>query len=740
MKIIAVNLFVLLLFLGQPVLASDFLSAVDSLTDYPTDSLREIKVEDFTLTLRYGQVYFKRGELYLTGYFRGSPTAAFFIGHGRFRYNPPDAIEAQQVHRFYLTDSVDVKFDEAYFAFPWNSDLLNEMKDKGAFTDPSYRIKSFLKAMRDIPDKKFRYNLPLNVYKAAIENRPDYLWINLLKDRYFNTVYVYDPYSPEQVSLYKYTSNFRTPQVVSSIIDDQVDSSKIINSEFDLFQYDIAVDISTVGNSQISCTMHLSSLIDSLKIAEFIFPREYKVDSVKGDIVDSTAFIKKKDRPGLAIELADYLDKGDSAVVSVYYSTNLFRHLMHYGVIQEHLTYWYPYNGYRQLSEYRVDYRIVKGFDFLAVGDRLTDSTSGDKRYLEYLTPPSTAYISFTYGVFDSISVLNTSIPITIHFLKSDRPSVIFGNDNLTGVVNDISASFKFYNDSLAPYPLSRLDVASTAVGFGQGSPGLVHLSKITFNRSIKGVDDKFRAHEVAHQWWGHLINPESYHDVWLSEGFAEYSAAMYIELIKKDRQTFLKILKDWHKAVINGGQFDDKKSIGFKAGAIILGHRLASEMSPGDFETIIYYKSAYLLHMLRYELESAQGRQGAFMYMLSEFARIYSGQLVTSGDFVDLARTFLGENGDQFFDQWLYDWRVPKIKKKDKKKDDGTVELTLSVEKVGENFETAYPVKFIFSDNSEETVIYKIKDGVNRFVYSPHDGEQVKKVEYNPVYDILEQ
>lgn len=740
MKTIVVHLFLLAIVFVHSAYAENFIAEVDSLTDFPIDSVREIDVENFTFPLPYGQVYFERGQLYLTGYYNNSPTAAFFIGSGRFKYNPSDNNEVQQIHRFYLTDSVDVEFDQAYFAFPWNSELLKELINEGDFTKPRYLVKTYLKSIREIPDKKFKYNLPLNIYKASIENRTEYIWINLLKDRYFHTIYVYDPYSIEQVSLYKYTSNFRTPQIVSSIRDNRIDPENIIDAQFDLFEYDISVDISTVNNSVISCRMYLVSLIDSLNLVQFNFPEKYNIDSIGGDIADSTSFIKIKDRPGLTVELSDFLNKGDTAEITIYYSSNLFRHSMHYGVIQEHLTFWYPYNGYRQLSKYRVNYTIDKGFDFLAVGNKISDSTSDDKRYLEYRTDPNTAYISFNYGVFDSIAVTDGYVPIAIHFLKSDRPSVIFGNDNITGLVEDISGSFKFYNDSFAPYPLNRLDVASMAVGFGQGSPGLVHLSTKTFNRSIEGVDDKFRAHEVAHQWWGHLINPKSYHDVWLSEGFAEYSATMYIELIKKDVATFQKILKEWRRAITRGGQPGGKNSIGFKSGAISLGHRLSSEMSPGDFETIIYYKAAYLLHMLRYELEFGLGKKGDFIRMLSDFAQSYSGQLVTTDNFVELAKTYLGANGQQFFDQWLYDWRVPKIKKKDNKSDDTSVDILLTVEKVGEKFESVYPIKFIFSDNTEEIKIFRIKYGKNKFSFTPPIGKKVKSVRYNPYNDILEQ
>jgi aminopeptidase N len=37
-------------------------------------------------------------------------------------------------------------------------------------------------------------------------------------------------------------------------------------------------------------------------------------------------------------------------------------------------------------------------------------------------------------------------------------------------------------------------------------------------------------AHEIAHQWWGDMITCESFHHIWLNEGFAEYSEAMWFE------------------------------------------------------------------------------------------------------------------------------------------------------------------------------------------------------------------
>ena len=530
----------------------DFGAVIDSLNDFQIDRAREIDVDNLYFDFPHARLNLFRGKLYITGYFDGQPTVVFFLGEGRFLYRHHDPIEKQQIERFYRSDSVLVDFNYAYISFPWNSDFVQLIQPGGKIVDPSYRVKTLLKKMRSLPDKEFHYNLGFHLYRAGVENKSDYIWLDILKDDYQHTVYSYDPYSEEQVTLYKYTSNFKVPQLVSSTADSLKSPPDDFPLGYDNFEYNIDVDISTTAKSEITCTVFSRVECDRLKHFVLMLPEEYRIDTVWGDAVD---FIKNKDRPELMLELSRFFHRGDTVEISVKYRTNLFRHYMRRGVVQSDLTHWYPAAGYRQLSEYTTRFTIDRGYDFICVGDKVRDTIIDERQVMIYKTPRPVAYITFNYGKFEKVAVDDAPVPITIEYYKGVAGSPIFGSSALDKVVEDISGAFEFYNDNFGPYPFDNLDVAAMAVGFGQGSPGVVHLSEVTFQRSEKGLDDKFRAHEVAHQWWGHLVNPNGYRDVWLSEGLAEYSAALYVQLGRQDEHTFRKILVEWRKDILQSGR-----------------------------------------------------------------------------------------------------------------------------------------------------------------------------------------
>src|SRR5204862_430341 len=74
-----------------------------------------------------------------------------------------------------------------------------------------------------------------------------------------------------------------------------------------------------------------------------------------------------------------------------------------------------------------------------------------------------------------------------------------------------------------------------------------------------------------------------------------------------------------------------------FEAGPITLGSRLATDRTPAAYQALVYYKGAFVLHMLRMMMRdgsSATQPDAAFIALMQDFATTYAGQTASTADF----------------------------------------------------------------------------------------------------------
>jgi aminopeptidase N len=174
----------------------------------------------------------------------------------------------------------------------------------------------------------------------------------------------------------------------------------------------------------------------------------------------------------------------------------------------------------------------------------------------------------------------------------------------------------------------------------------------------------------VAHQWWGHQVGWSSYRDQWLSEGFAEYTAGLAVELTggangRKNANAFWEL----RRAEVLGKTTGIPNS---EAGAITQGFRLATRRSPGAAQAMIYAKGAYVLHMLRMVLreDGVPDPDRAFRALMADFVKTWSGKNPSTDDFQAVAEHHmtkdldLAGNGklDYFFNQWVHGTDIPTL------------------------------------------------------------------------------
>ena len=189
------------------------------------------------------------------------------------------------------------------------------------------------------------------------------------------------------------------------------------------------------------------------------------------------------------------------------------------------------------------------------------------------------------------------------------------GSITTTGMADaalaDAQNASRIYNMYFGKLPYTRLAMTQQpAANFGQAWPTLVYMPYLAFIDTTQraqllgtrgGTDTFWRyvaPHEIAHQWWGHIIGWDSYHDQWMSEGFAEFSASLYVQFIRGNDK-FIDFWEDLRKQIVEASPATkDRKP--YTIGPVTQGYRLNNGKTGGAARFLIYPKGAYILHMLR--------------------------------------------------------------------------------------------------------------------------------------------
>jgi len=239
----------------------------------------------------------------------------------------------------------------------------------------------------------------------------------------------------------------------------------------------------------------------------------------------------------------------------------------------------------------------------------------------------------------------------------------------MEAVAVDVSESLRFFTSLFGPPPLKSLTVSPIPGTSGQGFPGLIYLSTLSYieerqrpqtaqdSRQQTFFSDLMAAHEVAHQWWGNTIAASNYHDEWIVEGLAHYSALLWLE--KKRGPSFLQAqLDDFRRDLQTSGA--DGASLE-SYGPLTWGYRLESARDPETFRVITYEKGAWIFHMLRQRLGDTR-----FFAMLAELRRRFEYGAITTQQLQVLAKEFGPPNTDSldaFFDTWVRSTGIPSVR-----------------------------------------------------------------------------
>ncbi len=147
-------------------------------------------------------------------------------------------------------------------------------------------------------------------------------------------------------------------------------------------------------------------------------------------------------------------------------------------------------------------------------------------------------------------------------------------------------------------------------------------------------------AHEAAHQWFGNLVTCATWGDIWLNEGFATYSEALYYEALNGTEayhqymNAMLPYMDSWATQAIYRYNTDS-----------------------GIFHRTVYNKGAWVLHMLRYVLGDS-----TFFHILNTYPNDPQFRFgnATTTQFRQFCEAVSGRQLEWFFNQWIYEAGYP--------------------------------------------------------------------------------
>ena len=386
---------------------------------------------------------------------------------------------------------------------------------------------------------------------------------------------------------------------------------------------------------------------------------------------------------------------------------------------------WYPNAASGSLGEYSnydMTFRIPKGMKMAATGNLINDSNEGDHNVSVWKSPVPLTVAGFSFGKFKQeqvklekpdmlvLSYANEQPPDWVVGLKTAVDDPFKGMDARQGgsdigsglgnmstvslnqkALAEAQIAVRIYTDYFGSIPYKRLEITQqTATDFGQSWPGLVYLPMSylfdsTTRHALGNImrtlyptytDDPFgyfsvvAPHEVAHQWWGHTVGFNSYRDQWMSEGFADMSASIYLQLVyAKEPQRYIKFWNDERKLLLERNR-EGVRAI--DAGPVTMGYRVANSREGFDsYRHLIYPKGAYILHMLRQMMWERQSGDQRFKETMRDFVATYNGSAATTEDFKAMVEKHMSpgmdlqgnHKMDWFFNEYVYGTALPSYK-----------------------------------------------------------------------------
>lgn len=715
------------------------------------------KVFNYTMERDVGNFYFKTGDIYLCQPIFGKEYAFLFIGIGEFSFTPPTRVEKEQLERFFETQELKKVF-KTLIVFVGDSTVKQLKKDFKFYPNNqtdiyNSEIEDWLEYVTEEDNKYIRSNF----VKTILEGKENNLFFaHIVEDGEDPVAFEVDPYDVEEISFLK--------------SHDQHEYFEIINQFHRQEDYNSLMSLSDENKNRIDVTNYkINGTIDdgldfSCETKMTFIAKEYnqkwlrirlyhklEIDSIFWANGDTVEYYKYEENSNLWIHCTNPLMLDSTYQLKIYYHGDLIdRASINWFYIESSIS-WYPKQNGKDKAIFDITFHTPERYTFVSVGEQKYYTEDDDVTHSQWLTERPIRNASFNIGVFRKYEIADERIPPATVYISEEghhelglmlgQDGILSGSNMEKQVAADIANSMAFYQDIFGPCPAKKLYATEIPYYHGASFPGLIHLSWTTFQQTDQwGFDEFFRGHEVAHQWFPSGVDYKTYHDRWLSEGFASYLGIWYMQSILKDNEKFFDLLNRWKTDI-----FENRKFLfgsGNDAGPVSLGHRNFTSETKEDYKVIVYQKGAWVLHMLRNIMVDLRSmKEDRFKNMLKDFYTSYLYKSASTVDFQRVVEKHLNKDMDWFFDQWIYGTEIPEYNfswtSSPIKNGRYQIQCKIYQENVENDFQMYVPIQISFGDKGVARL--RILVSGNKFDYTlPTMPYEPKEVTFNYLESVL--
>lgn len=492
-----------------------------------------------------------------------------------------------------------------------------------------------------------------------------------------------------------------------------------MNAPIDVLKQKLDVSVNRSGYLRGTAITTFAAVRPGMRVAPFTLFRNFHVDSVTdssgaplGFILEHASFLRgeEDDEGNFSVILPRPLAAGEQFTIKTVYggkeAVQNEGNGNYYPVARQD---WFPYNRTGDYSDFDITLRVPKGLQVVATGSPVREVTEGDQFVSEWKTDAPIHMAGFHFGKFKRLedklkngflllSYANEEQPGWVVALRQNAapvgwapfnngaqaaPEVALGQMDTTTMMKrplaEAELALQLYSNYFGSIPYKQLAITQqTACNYGQSWPGLVWVPICSFfDASVKhqlGLDDPGQPywsvvvpHETAHQWWGQTVGWASYRDQWISEGFANESASIFIHAFyQKDPSLFQRFWREAERSLEMSNRWGLRP---IDVGPVTMGVRLNGTRIGDNYTPIVYGKGAFIIHMLHLMMLDPKTGDQPFREMMRDFVTTFQNRPASTEDFKAVAEKHMtpsmdldhNHRLDWFFDEYVYGTELPK-------------------------------------------------------------------------------